>query len=69
MISIRNNKFPNYHCKKNKNGGVSIYRDGSDTPLKPLSRYKKELVFKLFVNGEAHRVTLFEFLRQAFSKA
>ena len=64
---LRNPNYPEYYVKKDGNS-ISIFRDGSDVPLKSLSGYKKNAKYALYQNGRRKVVALFDFLKGALQK-
>ncbi len=64
---LRHPDFPDYVYKKHENN-CAMFREGSDAPLKPIES-KHEIKYKLYKNGHAQIITLFEFLKRALPKA
>jgi hypothetical protein len=59
---LRSNKYKGYYLAKGKNG-LTMFREGSDSPIKPLSSYKNSIKYALYINGQKSIVSLVDFLK------
>lgn len=57
----RSNKYPNYIVKK-FGPGIALFREGANSPLKPVKGNKKNATFALWHNGRRVYVSLFDFI-------
>ncbi len=67
MTIRRCKKFPNYLAKRHGDG-VTIFRDGSSEPLRPVRGCVREVKFVLWQNGRRYIVSLFEFMKECLNE-
>jgi len=67
-IKFLTGDFHAYYIESDKFTRVMhVKRIGSNTPLKPLGKYKPAVVYALYFRGQRSDISLFDILKNAFS--